>query len=880
VKNLSRRRQRVALTVGAAGAFVVIVTLVVWRTVGRREVYRPGEAIEGLTSELARSLPDDYPSVTFTDVTREAGIDFRHFFGRRSSQLPEDMGSGAAWGDYDGDGLPDLYVANLVGPLTLTLEELEASPARAALYRNQGDGTFTEVAEPAGVDHRGMGMAAAWADYDNDGHLDLFVSTYGDNVLYRNRGDGTFEDVSRAAGIAGHVGFWAGASWADYDRDGFLDLYVAGYVKYSPGAGGPTSLQYDVEVPSSLNPSSFRPERNLLFRNNGDGTFREVAAVAAVEDRQGRSLQAAWTDLDEDGWPDLYVANDVSDNVLFRNRGDGTFLDVSHGALVADYRGAMGLAVGDWDLDGDTDIFVTHWIAQENALYSSMRMRQAHPDGSMAAERPVSDHLQFMDEADRRGLGQIALDYIGFGTSFLDYDNDGRLDLFIANGSTFQRSDAPELLVPMLDQLMWNRGATDGFFDVSAVSGEYFGRELVGRGIAFADYDADGDLDVFVANNGGPGVLLRNDGGSDKHWLKIRLQGTRSNRSGIGARLRLVAGEITQTREVGAQGSYLSQHTLEQHFGLGPAVRIDTLEVVWPSGERQVVTGLVADRTVRVVEGEAVDEGMASAGSAEEWVAPVGARDDRTRADVIRFWELHRAATRSRIQGRAEEAAELYEAALALDSVHENTLYHLGSMRLQLGDLDGAASAWKRLVAVAPGSSRGHTQLGLLYSCLGQDREIDLARATTEFERALEINKEETGPLLRLAEVALLRDERDVAEDYLDALLRSNAKSVEAYFLKGYIQYSEGRHEEAATLFTAAVQAGRREMPAEPGLGEGETRSGLPMLAAPTTCLTPSTGARGLAELAEVEGADLSGVMGDRYRELGALVQNARSRRD
>ncbi len=593
---LPRRKRLVAVTATFGVLFLAVTALGVWLLSPPAQPYRPGEDLEGLTSDLARSLPEAYPRRTFTDATREAGIAFRHFSGRRTSQLPEDMGSGAAWGDYDNDGRLDLYVVNEVGPLTLTPEDVAASPAHNALYHNSGDDTFTEVSALAGVDYRGWGMAAAWGDYDNDGWLDLFVAAYGHNVLYRNNGDGTFTDRTEASGLGQHEGFWAGASWGDYDRDGRLDLYVAGYVQYVPRQGQQPSLQYDVETPAAINPSAFAPERNLLFHNRGDGTFREVARQAGVDNPQGRSLSAAWADFDEDGWPDLYVANDVSDNVLFRNLGDGTFEEISHRALVADYRGAMGIAVGDWNGDADLDLFITHWIAQENALYDNLRA-----DAAKAGMPPL---IQFMDVADRYGVGQIALDFIGWGTSFFDYDNDGRLDLFVVNGSTFQQKEAPHLLVPMKDQLFWNGGPEAGFFDVSAVSGAYFETERVGRGAAFGDYDNDGDVDLFVVNHDGPGVLLRNDGDARNGWLKVTLEGRQSNRSAMGARVRLVAAGRVQVLQVGAQPSYCSQNSLTAHFGLGDAPVVDTLEVIWPGGSRQLWLDVAARQTLRVVEGE------------------------------------------------------------------------------------------------------------------------------------------------------------------------------------------------------------------------------------------------------------------------------------
>ncbi len=596
---LSQRKRRIVTTTVGIVAFIVAVSSVIWFISRPDPPYQPGEKIEGLTAGLTRSIPDNYPRIIFSDVTREAGISFRHFSGRRSSQLPEDMGSGAAWGDYDNDGWLDLFIANEAGPLSLSDEEINKSPAHSVLYHNNGDGTFEEVSNKAGVDVRGWAMAPAWGDYNNDGWLDLFVTRYGENVFYINNGDGTFTDRTREAGLGGRRGFWTGASWGDFNRDGLLDLYVCGYVQYSRPGTRKSTLQYDAEVPASINPSAFKPERNLLYRNNGDGTFTEIAEKAGVEDINGRSLSSVWCDFDEDGWPDLYVANDVSDNVLFKNSGNETFTEISHAAFVADYRGAMGIAVGDWDGDADMDMFITHWIAQENALYNNLLVQ-------LASLQTASPAMKFMDQADRYGLGQIALDYIGWGTSFFDYDNDGRPDLFVVNGSTFQQKQKPWLLIPMMDQLFWNRGAEDGFYDVSAVSGEFFKTEYVGRGAAFGDYDNDGDVDVFIVNNDGPGILLRNDGGNRKQWLAVDLKGVRSNRQAIGAKLRLVAGNSVQLRQVGAQGSYLSQNSLIEHFGLGDYSQADTLEILWPGGTRQVLLNIPANQTIHIKEGERV----------------------------------------------------------------------------------------------------------------------------------------------------------------------------------------------------------------------------------------------------------------------------------
>jgi enediyne biosynthesis protein E4 len=596
-QKITKRKKRVIITALLGVAVIAAIMIIMYLVSPSKKKYTPGEDIEGLTTELNRNVPEDYPRVTFVDAAKSAGIDFKHFNGDRTFQMPEDMGSGAAWGDYDGDGWLDLFIVNSAGAITVDNKIPQSSPATCKLYHNDRDGTFTDVSQQAGVDIRCWGMGAAWGDYDNDKRPDIFVSAYGKNYLFHNNGDGTFKDVSTTAGINGDEGFWSGGAWGDFNRDGYIDLYVCGYVQYDYQKTIETSLQYDVEVPASLNPSSFEPERNLLFQNNGNGTFTEIGNKAGVSNVGGRSLCAVWADFDNDELPDIYVANDVSDNALYKNSGDGTFQEISHNALVADYRGAMGIAVGDWDGDADFDIFLTHWIAQENALYSSLFTQLS------TADNPLRE-LRFMDEADRFGLGQIALDFVGWGTSFFDYDNDTRPDLFVVNGSTFQQKENPKLLVPMRNQLFWNKGNSEGFFDVASVSGEIFGKEYVGRGAAFGDYDNDGDVDVFVVNNGGPAQLLRNDGGNKNNWLEVKLEGVKTNSNGLGAKLRVVANQHSQIQQAGSQGSYCSQNSPVQHFGLGQAAKVDTLEVIWTTGKRQVFYDLPVNHIIKIVEGK------------------------------------------------------------------------------------------------------------------------------------------------------------------------------------------------------------------------------------------------------------------------------------
>lgn len=563
---------------------------------GTGDTYAPGGAIEGITNKLQRDVPPDYPRVRFVDVAEQAGIRLRHFSGRRSSQLPEDMGSGAAWGDYDNDGFLDLYVCAVAGPLTQSPAQVAASAGGNRLFHNNGDGTFSDVTAQSGTGFKGIGMAAAWADYDGDGDLDLIVTGYRRLVLYRNLGGGKFEDVSESSGLSGLARFWSGASWADYDLDGDLDLYVCAYVKYDakPEDTARVSQQYAQAIPFTLNPSSYSPEPNALFRNNGDGTFSEVSRQAGVENAAGRSLSASWCDLDRDGWLDLYIANDVSDNALYRNLGNGKFEDISHTAWAADYRGAMGLAMGDWDGDRDTDLFVTHWIAQENGFYWNV----LHSPGG-SSQRGV---LRFTDIADMVGLGQISLNLIGWGTSFFDYDNDGKLDLFVANGSTFQLAADPSRLTPMRNHLYWQKSPEDGFFEVGSVSGGVFAQEHVGRGAAFADYDNDGDVDIVVVNHGQAPLLLRNDGGNNGNWLKVRLLNKKGHPAGIGATVEIETASGTQLRTIGAQSSYLSQNALEAHFGLGDLGQVDLLRVVFPGGSSRERKAVAANQLIIVRE--------------------------------------------------------------------------------------------------------------------------------------------------------------------------------------------------------------------------------------------------------------------------------------
>ena len=540
-----------------------------------------------LTLAIIVLTPMALQAVTFVDATDEAGIRFRHSSGTRSSLLPEDMGSGAAFADIDNDGDLDLYIVNIPRPLT---QEASVGTETNVLYRNNGDGTFTDITDSAGVGHHGYGMGCVFADYDGDGNLDLYVTNYGANVLYRNNGDGTFSDVTKTAGVSCEL--WStGAAFADVDGDTDLDLYVCNYVTYDLEKleqMQEESLQSGKPVPSALNPHVFEPQDNVFYENNGDGTFSDVTAEVGIAAPGGRSMQCMFSDFDNDNDLDLYVANDTSVNYVYRNDGNGAFTDVSNESWAADFRGSMGLTAGDYDADGDIDIFISHWVDEENTLYRNL-----------LKEDPSSGHIRFVDESYSAMLAEVSIKLIGWGTALFDYDNDGDLDIFVTNGSTFQELKQPEVLIPQIDALYRNDG--DGSFsDVSETSGITTLPTRVGRGATFGDYDNDGDIDIFVVNNHAPPTLLRNDGGNRNAWLHVELIGAYRNRNAIGAKIQLKTAERTQIREVYAGESYMSANSLIAEFGVGNNTQIETLQVTWLNGDVQKLHNIPVNQRVRV----------------------------------------------------------------------------------------------------------------------------------------------------------------------------------------------------------------------------------------------------------------------------------------
>ena len=530
--------------------------------------------IAGVLGTMADA--SDVPQLV--DITEAAGISWRHSIGDDSlSNIVESTGAGCAFLDYDGDGNLDLYLVNgrFHPELSHARGRRLAGRLTNALYRNNGDGSFTDVTKAAGVGDRGYGMAVVAADYDNDGDTDLFVTNYGRDTLYRNEGNGTFTDATESAGI-GDTRWTVGATFFDYDRDGRLDLYVGGYLLFDP------DYRYYYAADAFPGPLSYPGQRDTLYRNLGDGTFEDVTKAAGVGSPDGRAMGIAACDIDNDGDEDLYVANDGMENYLYRNRGDGSFENVALDTGTAfgqngEATSAMGPEFGDFDADGLIDIFV--------------------PDMGYGCLYRNTGKGWFEEKSARLGVAAVLGQYTSWSGNFLDIDNDGWLDIFVVNGDAHH-------LEPEEDTLLLNRSGA-GFEDVSARTGSALRLKFVGRGSASGDFDNDGDLDLLVLNVNDRPRLLRNDLANSNHWLELRLIGTASNRDAVGARVRLTAGGHTQIRDVRTSSGYLSQSDPRLHFGLGPHAVVDRIEISWPSGTVQNLRKIAADRLLSITEPEA-----------------------------------------------------------------------------------------------------------------------------------------------------------------------------------------------------------------------------------------------------------------------------------
>ena len=600
------RRGFLRLLVGGAG-----VTSAVLAGLGSKTGLGRLETLFGRPFR-ASAASDGPPAVSFVDVAEKAGLgNALNVSGGLTVKdlLLEEMGCGVAFFDYDHDGWLDIFLVN-----GTTLEGAPAGKEPTSyLFHNNRDGTFTDVTRDSGLTRIGWGQGCCIGDYDNDGFDDLFVTYWGKNVLYRNNGDGTFTDISEAAGVAGEGTRWGAACcFLDYDRDGLLDLFVANYVRFDPKiAPAPGSENYCsfMDIPVACGPGGYGGGTNILYHNKGDGTFEDVSEAAGVANPRGFAepafvkknwrprgsygMGAAAADFDNDGWPDIYVAADSAASLLYRNNHDGTFTESAVEAGCAfDENGValsgMGVGVADYNGDGWFDIVRTNFSDQITTLY------QNNGDGS------------FHDAGVRAGLG-VNTKYLGFGAGFFDLDNDGREDIFLANGHVYPAIADKKLYITYKQRkvLYWNRG-NGRFRDVSKKAGPGITGLYVSRGCAFGDFDNDGRVDIVVNNIDAPPSLLHNETETANHWLLVKCIGVRSNRSAIGARVSVTAGEQVQIDEVMSGTSYYSQSDLRLHFGLGSATRVDLVEVRWPTGETESFPNVEADRLIHIREGEGI----------------------------------------------------------------------------------------------------------------------------------------------------------------------------------------------------------------------------------------------------------------------------------
>jgi hypothetical protein len=537
----------------------------------KRRDFLAGAAASALS---AASSPD--LGFRLTDVTAQAGLAFHHNSGAFGAKyLPETLGPGCAFLDYDGDGWLDILLVN-----GADWPGHRKQPSTLTLYRNNRNGTFTDVTRRAGLGVELYGMGVTVADYNNDGFPDIYLTAVGQNRLFRNTGKGTFVDVTRAAGLGNRTGCSTSALWFDYDRDGLLDLFVCNYVQWSPEHDVFCSV--DGKNKSYCTPEAFHGATCWLFRNRGNGTFEDVTAKSGIFDTTSKSLGVAMLDYDRDGWPDLFVANDTQPNKLYRNLRNGTFEDVAVHAGVAfsedgKARAGMGVDAADFDNAGVAGLAITNFDDEMIALYRAGK-------GGV-----------YSDAAIRSGIGQASRMRLGFGCAFLDADLDGHLDLVAVNGHIDEtvRNISGNHGYAQAPHLFLNDGK--GFFrDVAAQVGGGFATPKVARGLAYGDFDRDGDVDLLITTNQGPAYLYRNDVTNGNRSIRFQLQGTKSNRDGIGAMVRVTTPEGTQSRMVKTGSSYLSQSELTVTFGLGRRDKADRIAVEWPSGQVQEFKDLKA----------------------------------------------------------------------------------------------------------------------------------------------------------------------------------------------------------------------------------------------------------------------------------------------
>jgi enediyne biosynthesis protein E4 len=558
-----------------------------------RKSARPVLAVNRF-GQSASGSQTDAPLPRLVEITNSTGIKFDHLSSPEQKYIVESMSGGVALIDYDRDGWPDVYFTNAQS----VDMALAGKKARSALYHNNHDGTFTDVTDKAGVGYPCWAMGAVVGDYNNDGWPDLLVTCFGGVVLYRNNGDGSFTDVTKQAGLSNDSQWATGAAFGDYDRDGWVDLFVSHYVDFHlddlPAFGSRQTCKYrGIDV--QCGPRGLKGSSSNLYHNNGDGTFTDVSKKAGIRDSPNAfGLTAVWSDFDDDGHLDLFLANDAGRNYLYQNDGAGHFNEVGFAAGVAASQDGveqanMGVALGDYLHTGRSSIAITHFSDEYAALFRN--------DG----------RLSFTDVSYTSGIAPSTTPYVGWGDAFFDFDNAGWLDLFMVNGHVYPQVDTAEAGPKYLEPgLLFYNQRNGTFKDISKLVGPALQLPRVSRGVAVGDLFNDGRMDIVIENLKGGPTILQPQGGPSNHWIDLELAGSKSNRLALNARVKVTAGDLVQTSAVLSGGSYLSQNDLRIHVGLGSSKRVDKVEICWPAGTTEVLTDLTADRIYDVKEGEGI----------------------------------------------------------------------------------------------------------------------------------------------------------------------------------------------------------------------------------------------------------------------------------
>lgn len=788
---MQRDIRRIIRWIPAAGIIVLIVGVFWWYVSGP-----PAPDVAQQASALSTPTPEVPQPIVFTDVTKPAGIDFTHFAGAAGDTwYPETIGSGVAFFDYDNDTHPDLlFVNGNHWPHTLTDTPPQGHTPTLRVYRNQGDGTFTDVTEATGMAVPLYGMGIAVADYDNDGDADVFISGYLRHAFFVNNGNGTFRESTTHVGIAG--GTWgAGAAFVDYDRDGWLDLVLSSYVAWTPALEAGLDCTYGTPDKDYCPVRYFQGQGLTLYRNQGDGTFADVTQQAGVAATGTRAFAPAIVDYDEDGWPDIFVASDGTPSVLFRNRGNGTFKDVGvRTGIVLDEQGAayagMGVDVAYPHNNSQLCIAIGNFVGEPTTLHCRMpRGDSFHPE-------------LYAEVSARSGIGHATLRSVTFGLFFFDADLDGWQDVLLANGHVIDEArlrHAPRAQAPQLF-----RNQRNGTFRVMQdTPGSVLARPLVGRGAAYADYDGDGDLDIVLTQNQGPAVLLRNDSPQPGHYLHIRLRGTQSNRDGLGTEVRVYTPDGVQRQTVRTGVSYFSQSTLHLTFGLGTATEVRQIELLWPSGTRDVYHNIAANTRLLATEGETsqplarrpseqpqppehdtyttrVEAGItafrakryAEAAQAFESAVPLRPMEPlplRYLADI--YWRQDKGDLAAQSVGKLANAMPdayyldrqgsgyeesglrglakmLYVEAVRLNPTFPSARFNLGRLYLEEGDLPRGITEIQEALRLYPTFAEAHETLGMAYTEQGQyDKAITHLRRAISLHPGLAVSRNHLGRL-------------------------------------------------------------------------------------------------------------------------------------